>query len=439
MKKVLAGLLLLSILNSFSVKAQDSQSLSLQEAIDRALENNKEIVIAGLEEESARANFRQTQAVFLPQIKLSYTAMTTNNPLNAFGFKLQQQSISPTDFNPEVLNAPAATQNYMTKAEWLQPILNMDMLYMRRAASQQIDVYAFKTKRTKEYLNYEVKQAYAQLQLAYQARRVIEESLSTIQSIYEATANRQAKGFLQKSDVLNVQVQVTATQSQLAEAKSNVQNASDYLSLLMGTQTGVLYEVDELTKVQSIESSTVEVPVNRADFLAMQSAVSATDKMISSGKLSYLPKVNGFAQYLINDKEVFGFGSDSYLVGAQLSWSLFNGMATQNKIAQHRIERNKLEEQLSYKKSQSQLELNKTVRHLYDLHYALQQHELAVQQAEESLRILQNRYQQGLVATNDLLQAQTVLAQQKLNQAQAFFQFNTTQAYLQFLTATPEK
>lgn len=439
MKKVFPLLLIFTLAFSASLRAQETAPLTLQEALDATLTSNKEVVIARLEEESATARFQQTNAVFLPQIKLSYSAMSTNNPLNAFGFKLQQESIAQSDFNPELLNNPSATQNFMTKAEWQQPILNLDMLHMRKAAQQQLDVYAFKTKRTKEYLGFEVQKAYAQLQLAHQATTVLEEALQTVNSIYNATQNRFEKGFLQKSDVLQVQVQVTNTERQLAEAKSNVRNASDYLSILMGRQPGIVYQVDPVTLGPILENHAKQIPDNRADFRAMQSAVKAHDMMISSGRMAYLPKLNAFGEYLINDKEVFGFGANSYLVGAQLSWTLFNGMATRSKIAEHRAERNKVAEQLQYQKEQSQVEFNKTIRQWEDARFALQQQELAVSQAAEALRIVQNRYQQGLVATNDILQSQTLLSQQKLNQAQAFFQFNTTQAYLQFLTSTSEK
>lgn len=439
MKNVFVGLLILVYSVSIPLMAQDKVPLSLEEALNAALKNNKEIVMAALDEESAHAKFKQTNAVFLPQIRVGYTFISTNNPLNAFGFKLQQQSITQSDFNPELLNNPSTTQNFMTKAEWQQPILNMDMLYMRKAANEQRAVYAFKSKRTKEYLAFEVKKAYAQLQLAYQAKEVMEEALQTINSIYKATNNRFEKGFLQKSDVLNVQVQVATTESQLAQSNSNVQNASDYISLLMGAEAGVVYQIDAESNVLPFEHIETEVPVNRADFQAMQSAIDAHDLMIHSGKMSYLPKLNGFAEYLINDKNAFGFGSDSYLAGAQLSWTLFNGMATQNKVAHQRIERSKTVEQLNYQKEQSQLELNKTLREEHDARISLQQYETAVNQASEALRILQNRYQQGLVTTNDLLQSQTLLSQQKLNYAQAVFNVNTTQAYLQFLTSTSEK
>jgi outer membrane protein TolC len=309
MKKVFAGLLILIYSISVPLMAQDQVPLSLDEALSSALKSNKEVIMAGLDEESADAKFRQTNAVFLPQIKVSYTAMSTNNPLNAFGFKLQQQAITPSDFNPELLNNPSTTQNFMTKAEWQQPILNMDMLYMRKAANQQRAVYTFKSMRTKEYLVFEVKKAYAQLQLAHHANEVLEEALQTIKAIHKATNNRFEKGFLQESDVLNVQVQVAAIESQVAQSNSNVQNASDYISLLMGTKSGVVYQLDVVDYVLPSENIETEVPANRADFQAMQSAIEAHDLMIHSGKMSYLPKLNGFAEYLINDTEAFGFGS----------------------------------------------------------------------------------------------------------------------------------
>ena len=436
-KLLLSGLLVFFV--SASLFSQDTLTLALDDALEAALKNNKEVIMAGLDQEIAAAGFRQTNGLFLPQINVSYTALSTNNPLNAFGFKLQQQSIAQTDFNPEVLNSPTATQNFMTKAEWKQPLLNFDMLHKRRAAHHQIDVYAFKAKRTKEYLTYEVTKAYAQLQLSLQAYQVLEQALKTANAIHRATNSRFEKGFIQKSDVLNAQVQVATSENYLAEAKSNVQNASDYLNVLMGLQPGVIYKVRPIEKADVIQTTEIQVPDNRADFLAMQSAVIAQDNMINSGKLSYLPKLNAFGEYMMNDKEAFGFGSDSYLVGAQLSWTLFNGLATHNKIAQERIERNKMITQLNYQKEQGQLELNKTNRRMHDAYFALRQHDIAVEHAGEAFRILQDRYQQGLVTTNDVLQAQTLLSQQKLNQAEAVFNFNATSAYLQFLTSTSEK
>jgi outer membrane protein TolC len=58
----------------------------------------------------------------------------------------------------------------------------------------------------------------------------------------------------------------------------------------------------------------------------------------------------------------------------------------------------------------------------------------SIEQAEEALRILQNRYQQGLVSTNDILLAQTQLSQQKLMQAEAKLAEYSAINYYDFLT-----
>jgi outer membrane protein TolC len=421
-----------------TARAQEVK-LTLEEALNAALANNKEINMARMDEETARARFRQTQATFLPQVSLSYAAMSSNNPLNAFGFKLQQQSITASDFNPELLNSPSATQNFMSKAEWKQPILNMDILQARQGAREQVNAVEFQSQRTRQYLSLEVEKAYAQLQLAHQAKRVTEETLDMMKAVLRSTTHRYEKGYLQKSDLLQVEVQVASAESAVAESKSNVRNASDYLSLLMGSNTNTTYSVDSINYVDSYDVTDSTVPQNRADFLAMQSVVNAHERMMQSHKMAYVPRVNAFGEYLINDADAFGFGSDSYLVGAQLSWTIFNGMATRSRIEEQRIERNKTAELLAYRQEQAQVELNKMLRQRDDARLDIAKQNTSVSQATEAFRIMENRYRQGLVSTNDLLHAQTLLSQQKLNRAQAVYRFNTTGAHIKFLTSTSEK
>jgi outer membrane protein TolC len=267
----------------------------------------------------------------------------------------------------------------------------------------------------------------------------MEETLNTMKAVYQSTNNRFEKGYLQKSDLLQVQVQLASTETKLAESKSNISNASDYLSLLMGAPSNTIYTVDSIQMSEPGDETSAYIPQNRADFLSMQSAVNAHDRMMQSGKMAYVPKLNAFGEYLINDSEALGFGSNSYFVGAQLSWTIFNGMATRNRVEEQRIERNKATEQLAYRKEQAQVELNKNLRQRGDATIEISQQGIAVEQAAEAFRIMRNRYHQGLVTTNELLQAQSLLSQQRLNYAQAVFRLNTTNAYIKFLTITSEK
>jgi outer membrane protein TolC len=433
---VLSVLLLNAVVSNVSAQGA-TKLLKLDEAITATISNNKTIQLAKLDESIAAANYKQTEAIYLPQVGFSYTAFSTNNPLNAFGFKLQQKSISQNDFNPALLNHPGSTPNFMTKLEVQQPLLNMDMVYKRKAAEKQTELYQYKTQRTKEYLIFEVQKAYLQLQLAYDAVKVLDEALQTTKSVYTFTDNHFKQGLIQKSDLLNAQVQVTTVETNVAKANSNIRNASDFLSLLMGQPDGIVYTVDHSLQTNLTEKdTTTKIAASRADLVAMQKAIEATDLMITSNKKSYLPKLNAFGSYQLNDNSMLGFGANAYMAGVQLSWDIFKGNSTKNTIATQTLERKKLADQLTQQQEQSQLELNKAYRDLADAQFDMQQQKASIEQATESLTILQNRYNQGLVNTTDVLMATTQLSQQKFALAQAVFNANVTKAYLQLLTAT---
>jgi outer membrane protein TolC len=421
-----------------TVSAQDSTKyITLPDAISAAINNSSAIQLARLDENIAASNYKETDAIYLPQVGFSYTAITTNNPLNAFGFKLQQRSITQNDFNPEFLNHPSGTSDFTTKLEVQQPLINMDLLYKRKAAAKQTELYQYKTQRTKEYLTFEVQKAYLQLQLGYNGIKVLEEALQTTKSVYTFTDNHYKQGLIQKSDVLNAQVHITTVESNLAKAKSNIRNASDYLSLLMGQDYGIIYKVDNSSQTEaSANDTTAIIAGSRADFLAMQKAIEASDLMIKANKMSWLPKLNAFGSYQLNGSRIPGFSANAYIAGVQITWDIFKGYKTKNTIATQTLERNKLSEQLIQQKNQSQLELNKAYRDLSDARFDIEQQKLSIQQASEALEILQNRYQQGLVNTTDILQATTQLSQQKFALAQAIFNYHVTKAYLQFLTAS---
>ena len=437
--KQLVGLLGLMICLIQSYSQLKTSPLSLAEAIAKATLNNRAVNLSKLDEQIAAYNYKQTDAIYLPQIGLSYTAMSTNNPLNAFGFKLQQKAISQIDFNPDLLNHPNSTPDFTTKLEVLQPLINMDMWYMRKGAAMQTEIYQLKTKRTKEYITFQVQKAYLQLQLAYNAVKVLEDALQTTKAVYTFTDNHFKQGLIQKSDVLNVQVQINTVESNLAKAKSNIGNASDYLSLLMAQSTGIVYTTTDNDAMDTNTDSTVTIASNRSDFMAMQKAIDASDILIKSSKMSELPKLNAFGSYQLNDSKILGFGANAYLVGAQLSWDIFKGFKTKNTIATKTLERNKLAEELTQQKEQSNLELSKTKRDISDAVTEIATQKVAIAQAEESLRILQNRYEQGLVNTTDVLMANTQVSQQKFALAQAIFNLNVAKSYLQFLTTSTNK
>ncbi|MBI2272168.1 MAG: TolC family protein [Bacteroidetes bacterium] len=431
--------LVLSVSMVFSALAataqQNTKPLLLNDAITLALEQNRQIGLAKTAEKISLSQFKQTEAIWLPQVNLSYTGFTTNQPLNAFGFKLQQSQVQASDFNPATLNHPGATSNVMTQLSVQQPIFNPDMNYLRKAALKEAEVYAFKTQRTKEAITLQVTNSYLQLEFAYEAVKVLQEALATVREIYRFTNDRYQQGLLQKSDLLQVEVQVKTVETNLAEANSQISNISDQLSQLMNTATGQVYTTQAVV-LPVAAGFTDSVSTARADIKAMNTALSAYDLAIKSTQKSMLPRLNAFGNYQLNDQKLFGFGANAYFAGIQLSWDIFKGNQAKNKAATQTLEKTKLQEQLQEQLQQGTVEIRKTKRQLDDTRFRISQQTTAAEQAEEALRIIRNRYSQGLVNTTDVLMAQSQLAQQKMLLAQALFMQKSTLTYLQFLTTS---
>ncbi|AUC81425.1 TolC family protein [Lacinutrix sp. Bg11-31] len=419
---------------SLSVKAQEVVPIAKYDVLSKVSENNTSIKISEQEFNAAKADYRQTNAVFLPNITASHTAIATTNPLMAFGSKLNQEILTQNDFNPTLLNDPSQIENYATKLEIQQPLINLDGIYQRKAAKSKMEAMSLKTERTQDYLVFEVDKAYMQLQLAYKAVAVLEKALEAANANKKLADDSFKQGYLQRADVLNVEVRVTEVQNQLHSAKSNVQNASNYLSFLMNDETYVVYiPADEL----AITTFTMEdktVSENRSDIKAMQLASNAYEAMNKADKMAFLPRLNAFGSYELYDDKIFQGDANGYLFGAQLSWDIFKGSKRFGKVQKSKAEFEKSKLEYTQYVSQSNLELNKAKRAFLDAESKLKLTTLALEQSEESLRIRTNRFKEGLEKTSDLLIAETQFAQKQLEYYQTIFEYNYAQAYLQFLT-----
>ena len=417
------------------VKAQETVPISKADVLNRVSKENLSIKISEQEFVQARADYRQTNAVFLPNITASHTGIATTNPLMAFGSKLNQEILTQNDFNPSLLNNPSQIENYATKIEIKQPLINVDGIYQRKAARSKMEAMSLQTQRTTDYLMFEVDKAYMQLQLAYKGVDVLDLALKTANENKKIADNSFKQGYLQRADVLSVEVRLTEIKNQLQTAKSNIENASNYLSFLMNTNTDVILQpIDSLTVSNVNLYANKSITENRSDIKAMHLALDAYEAMNKADKMAFLPRLNAFGSYELYDDQIFQGDANGYLFGAQLSWNIFEGSKRFGKAQKSKAEFDKSKLEYEQYVSQSNLELHKAKRMLTDTENKLNLTQLALKQSKESLRIRTNRFKEGLEKTSDLLMAETQYAQKQLEYYQTIFEYNYAQAYLNFLT-----
>ncbi len=428
--------ILIILIGWYSVlQAQQVKIITKERVLATVLEKNTSLKISKESFNLARADYKQTNAVFLPNITASHTGMSITNPLMAFGSKLNQEILTPSDFDPNLLNNPDAVTNFATKIEIQQPLINIDGLYQRKAAKNKMQATQLQIQRTQEYITFEVEKAYMQLQLAYKAVTVLEKALSAALANKKLAEDRFKQGFLQKADVLAVEVRVTEVKNQLQQAKSNVNNASDYLLFLMNEpQDVILQPNEEFALAKKANTIITNVPENRADIKAMQLASQAYKKLNKADKMSFLPRLNAFGSYELYDDTFFQADANGYIIGAQLSWNLFEGGKRFGKVQKSTAQYQKATLEYQQYLSKSTLELNKAKRMLEDANNSVTLTLLALEQSKESLRIRTNRFKEGLEKTSDLLTAETQYAQKQLDYYKTIFQYNYALTYLQFLT-----
>lgn len=432
MKKILiiTPIIFLSLLS----KAQEIVLITKEDVVAKVKENNNTIKMSRQDVLMAKGDYNQTNAVFLPNIVASYSGMATTNPLMAFGTKLNQEILTQNDFLPALLNNPSQIEDYATKIEILQPLVHLDGIYQRKAAKAKLNATELQSERTKDYMSLEVEKTYMQLQLAYKTVSVLEKAELTALENKRLADNGFKIGYLQRADVLSVEVRVLEIQNQLQNAKSRIANISNYLSILMNdTSYNILKPTDSLTVIVT-EIASEELPENRADILAMNFATDAYKQMYQADKVAFLPRLNAFGSYELHDDKIFQGNANGYSFGAQLSWNILEGSKRFGKKQKSKAEFEKSKIQQQEYIAQSQVELNKANRILLDAKNSLGLSNLALLQSEESLRIRTNRFKQGLEKTTDLLLAETQYSQKQLEYYASVFQHNFAVAYLQFLT-----
>ncbi len=405
---------------------QATKQLSLKEALQLAEENNLMAKSAEAHELAARGQYRMTNSIFLPGLTVSTTGITTNDPLTSFGFKLKQEIVTQADFDPVKLNDPDQIDNFNTKIEVQQPLLNLDGIYARKAAKKQYEAMALQTRRTKESIRFEVKKAYYMLELASNAVQVLQKSVEVAEDALKLTLDFEKQGLVKHADVLEAMVRRDERKNQLSEAENNLQTANEFLAHLLGLDLNTPIEVIDsmgLTPAQVAYNASAATLESRSDMQAIQKQIEGAENMLKSEKMKFIPRLNAFGSYEWNDSKLLGTSANNYMIGASLSWNLFGGYknagSAQHASAQLQEAHYNYENYLS----QSQIQLNRAMRNMELKYQQVLSGKLSREQAAESFRIRSDRFRQGLEKTTDLLMSEALSSQKNLEYIQSIYNY----------------
>lgn len=270
--------------------AQAQGALSVEQAIKAAWSRNEGLAASASQVEAARLDASAARDGLLPSLEASARAMVTNEPLMAFGLKLDEGRIGAQDFDPARLNNPSAVFGAGFGVALTQPIYSGGRLGAgRRAADSNAQAEAQAHEARRQQVAAEVVRAYFGAQVASQAVRFAESALLQTQETERFVRARVGQQLLLESEALRATAFRAQREAELAAARQQAESARSGLELLVGesvTVAALSSPVDAGTR-EGPGGAARETPALRAALLRSEAAQAAGE--VARGSL--LPEV----------------------------------------------------------------------------------------------------------------------------------------------------
>ncbi|QYX32496.1 TolC family protein [Sphaerospermopsis torques-reginae] len=412
------------------VKLQETQPITLEQALELAKRNSNELQVAVLQLESSKAALKEAQAALLPTLSVNGTisnSRTTNSTLAAKQAGIDAESNSSFDSEAQ-LRYDLYTSGRRNAAI--------------KEAEEQVRFQELDVERQAEEIRLNVATDYYALQQADENVRISRSAVENSQaSLRDALALERA-GVGTRFDVLRSQVNLANAQQDLTNALSQQIIARRRLAVRLNlSQSANISAADPVQLAglweRSLEDSIILAYQNRPELQQQLARRNISEQRRKQALASLRPQISLLASYNLLD--VFNDNvnvSDGYSVGVQATLNLYDGGAARARAAQAKA--NMAVEETRF--GQQRNEIRFQVEQAYSTQVAnlenVQTANAALEQAKESLRLARLRFQAGVGTQTDVINAENELTRSEGNRIRAILDYNRALTELQrFVTS----
>ena len=427
-RSALLAAVLLMLLPGANAQAQGP--LTLDEAMRRADDGaylNR--IASGEAREQAGQGNRALQGI-LPTLRVESGFQRTTDPIGAFGTKLRQRSIAQQDFDPALLNDPAAISNWTGGLVLEQPILNADAWLGRRAAQHATQAREAAAEWTSVTTRVDVVRAYYGAVLAAEQVAMLSAALEAARAHVRQAESMVEQGLVTRSDALLAQVRAGEVEAALIEASGDAGLAKRQLATLLGSPRDTSFalpvvlpsDARVLTLGATVAHASSEAGEERFDVQAAAAGHAAARADVKRAQSLWLPRVNGMARYDWNSPDRPYAGDENWSVGVVASWTPFAGATQLAQLQASRGREQVARAQAEAARAQAALDVAQRAN-AWDV--ALERMRIAgeaVTQSVEAHRIVARKYEGGLAAVVELLGAQAAETEAHLRHTHARYE-----------------
>ena len=421
----------------FSVLGRAQEPVTLERAVALALQRNPALAAAEEDTAAAKARLGQARSARSPRLDFSQGFTRSNNQVYVFGTLLTQKQFSAADFALSRLNAPSALDNFQTRLDARATLFDFGRTRSVIAGARHMTTAAeFHTMQARQDLILRVVEAYSAALVARRNLDAARDALRTAESSEHQVEALQQAGMVVDSDLLSARV----FRAQMHDRELRAENALHLSLLALGRELGASPDQlpepsDELrelgaplmTLAEWEAAALKERPALRAAELEQEAAASGRDL----AKAEYAPRLSAFADLEHNAETFGGPAGGNWTVGAKLDLNIFAGGETKYRLAEAQARERQGAKNLEWLRSGVRLEVQQA---WFDAQSAAERAAAArdaVTQARESLRIVQSRYDAGLVTITELLRAQAAQLDSSAAQVTALGDWQSARAQLE--------
>jgi outer membrane protein TolC len=409
---------------------QEKMILTLEESIRLALSQNPYHLATEERVETARARVREAAAGFLPS-------------LNAQGIHTLDEKLFELEF-PDPITGQSQrfsvdfTRDYQFSLSLSLPLYTGGRLTSGFKQAKYSLLSSEEDARQSEHITvFNAKAAFYGCLLAEDFVSVAEEAVEVAEKHFNNVKRLYEVGMASKFDLLRSEVELANLKPQLIKSRNNLKIAELNLKTLLGLDLSQPIEIKgELTFElfePDLDTSIDTALVKRSELSQLGYQKKMAGEMLKLARASRLPTValsgtyNYWADRLNFKEETW---QNYYTVNLALTVPLFNGFSASARVAQSKAMINELE--LTHKglMDMVKFEVRQALLKLNEAKESLLSQERNVEQAEESLRIAEVNFAEGMVTTLDVSSVQAALTQAKTNYSQALYDYVMSLAQL---------
>ena len=436
--------LLMCCINAIAQSTDTSFSFSIKQAVDFALQNQKDVVNAQLDAEISRYKVRETIGMGLPQVNVS--------------FDLKDYEKIPTQFIPDFIS-PSVYQilydeNLIAQkkeasgklfpvqfgARWnatagvtaSQLIFDPSYLIGVQASKAFRELSQKNLERTKIETAITITKAYYLVLLLRERKKVIDANTERLRKLLNDTKALFENGFVEKIDFDRIQVANNNIQTEADNFKRLIEMSEKTLRFQIGLPYNTTLTLTDSLDIEAVkniqETNDITDPSKRIEYSILKTQERLQQFNVKRYKSQYIPSLIAYGSLSTNAQRTeFNIFESSRrwfptgVIGATLSLNLFDGTQRESRIRQEKLTLKKINNEVSNFENAINLDVSASRSSLLDAISALIMQDKNLELATSVSKTAKLKYDQGVGSNLEVLDAETLLKESQVNYFNALY------------------